>query len=203
MGNITSNALLSTVKRVAGRTKEMKFLDRTVTRQLLNTSPTIASMTPVIQSTQDFTRIGNEIDWVDWDFKFSIGVTNGIPSNNPRTRVILFQWHADSFSDQPSSPGMFASTTPDPVRAINYYYFRSKKIKVFYDKTFLANSEGGTDTQRHEIYIPHTRGTQKIYFNPTSGVAEGTNHLFVCIISDDVVGGSYISFTSRVRFTDS
>lgn len=204
MGNMTSQALRNTVRRVAARNQEIKYWDRTVTPGTLTTTWTIAPMSQVLESVGDQTRIGTEIDWVDWMFKFSINPINGAGVGfNPRTRIVLFQWHADAFNDPPFSITLFGSTTADPMTPIWYYLVKSGKIKVLYDKTFLANSQGGTDVQRHEIYIPHTRGTQKIYFNPGSFTNQGTNHLYLAYGSDDNLNGTLLSYSSRVRYTDS
>lgn len=193
-------SVVKVVKKVLRSYAENKYHDFTVTATMTNT-PVINEIMNVTQGTTDVTRIGDAVELIRGEIRFSV-LAQSTAANVHPCRVLIFQW----FENTVPVIGNILTNAAAGVATVSSYamdYFRKHvQFKVLYDRTFpLAANGGGTSA----FFVHHRlKGFRKHVSFIAGAASPATNDLFVVFMSDTATATEVptFSFYSRLEWID-
>lgn len=190
------------VKKIIHKETETKYRDLSLAAQpylVALGATTIVDLCDIPQGNTDISRVGDKITIRGLEMRFELtvaDVTNAL-------RIIVFQWYPNtSLPAAPTNPvgsSILADVTTYPWLS-NYVHDYQNQYGVLYDKLFNLNT---VNKPTIEFKIkPRMRYVKKT-INFTGGTNDGSNKLFMLLVSDSGAGPNpSVRVQSRIRFDD-
>lgn len=197
-----SDAVKAYVKKAVTSLPEKKFHDLNQTVSVVGGAPgLIFSISDVNRGTLDTERVGDRLT----PYKLRIHATI-YRSTTPLlavdcfARVILFQWHGDSFSDPPTLADFCQGTTSTGANNVNSLFTNDTQIKYTILMNKLINIS--YTSPNHSIVFDVKKKMRKI--NYLDGTTDAVNKIYLLIYCDSIllVNLPTISHYTRLIYLD-
>jgi hypothetical protein len=185
------------------RSVERKYFDSNQAAAL-TTAGVMIDLSDIPQGSSDFTRVGDEVQWVDLQVSGILntaadGETTPIPVY---TRVIVFQYMPSTAASFPIIAELLQLSSGLAVFAPQQWDQRTN-YHILSDRTWPISNVGDNAANFFRFVIRQSgRGRRKVRFN--SGSINGEQHLFALLVSDQGTGGfnPSINVTFRLTYMD-
>lgn len=185
------------VKRLIGRTREIKHVDTSVISDITAGGYMFALGAPQ-QGADSNQRVGNDITLKKLHVSMNFV---GADSTNA-LRFIIFRWSQNNAATTPAGGDVIS--TSNALGLYNHASIAQGKIHIVFDRLITFSLNGENDKAVRKIIYGRALGKKKLSFNLGSTTTTGTDQFYVYMVSDSVAAshpGAAGYF--RLEYTDS
>lgn len=185
------------VKKLIAKESETKYYDKLATANV-DASGSLIRLTEVPIGQTDSSRIGDKLTMRAFQFKLQFGIAD----TYNMLRVILFQWYPNTTLSPPAGNDILIGTLGLLTSFMSMYtHDYLNQFHILYDKMMYVDS--ARNHQQTIVKKINLKYAKKV-INFTAGSIEGSNHLYLLLVSDSTAA-SHPGFNleSRVWYDDS
>lgn len=179
------------VKKLIAKESETKYFDLLAVSNV-DASGSLIRLTEVPIGQTDSSRIGDKLTMRAFQFRLQFGVADTYNV----CRVIIFQWYPNTTLSPPSGNSILSATLGTLTSFMSFYtHDYQNQFHILFDRIMYVDIDRNhQQTITKKINMKYA----KKFINFTAGSIEGSNHLYMLLLSDSTAA-THPGFNLRSR----